>query len=480
MTLKTVSEELILERLHFENPWWTTGEIDVDYEQMPRRLFFPAFYDLVSIGDVRRAVVLMGPRRVGKTVMMHHTISSLIRSGVSPRKIVHINIENPIFFHISLEKLFQYARRAVADDTHADWYVFFDEIQYMADWEIHLKVMVDSYRSARFIVSGSAAASLQLKSKESGAGRFTDFVLPPMTFYEYINLKELNHLIHPTEKKMHHHPEQFFTTTHIKELNREFVSYINFGGYPEVIFSKSIQANPGRFIRSDIIDKVLLRDLPSIYGIENVQELNKLFSTIAYNSGAELSYQSLSTNSGIHKKTLQRYMVYLEAAYLIKTAHRIDDNARHFKRADYFKVYLTNPSLRSALFAPIEATDDMMGKMVETAIFSQWLHHISEIPVYARWTKGRFQGEVDLIGMHINSSEVLWASEIKWSNRYIDKPSELKSLIKFCKANHLPDVLVTSIDKSGMVHHEGINFHFIPSSLYAYAVGVYAIEGATH
>jgi len=121
MALKTVSEELILDRLHFENPWWKTGEIDIDYDQMPRRLFFSAFYDLISLGDVRRSVVLMGPRRVGKTVMMHHAISSLIRSGVSPRKIVYVNIENPVFFNISLDQLFQYGRRSVADDEHTDW-----------------------------------------------------------------------------------------------------------------------------------------------------------------------------------------------------------------------------------------------------------------------------------------------------------------------------------------------------------------------
>ena len=65
-----------------------------------------------------------------------------------------------------------------------------------------------------------------------------------------------------------------------------FIDYLNYGGYPEVVFSEEIRENPGQFIRHDIIDKVLLRDLPSLYGISDVQELNSLFTMIAYHSGA--------------------------------------------------------------------------------------------------------------------------------------------------------------------------------------------------
>ena len=52
---------------------------------------------------------------------------------------------------------------------------FFDEIQYLKNWEIHLKSLVDRNRRTKFIASGSAAAALRMKSIESGAGRFSDF-----------------------------------------------------------------------------------------------------------------------------------------------------------------------------------------------------------------------------------------------------------------------------------------------------------------
>lgn len=115
----------------------------------------------------------------------------------------------------------------------------------------------------------------------------------------------------------------------------------------------SFKKDPRQFIRHDIIDKVLLRDLPSLYGITDVQELNSLFNMIAYRSGDQFSYQKLAQVSGVKKDTLKKYIQYLEAAFLIKLIHRTDYTARSFKRDVNFKIYLTNPSLRCALFEPI-------------------------------------------------------------------------------------------------------------------------------
>jgi predicted AAA+ superfamily ATPase len=81
---------------------------------------------------------------------------------------------------------------------------------------------------------------------------------------------------------------------------------------------------------------VLLRDLPSLYGISDTQELNRLFTTLAYNTGNEVSIDELSKDSGVAKNTLRKYLEYLEAAFLIHRLYRIDENARRFKRAMHF------------------------------------------------------------------------------------------------------------------------------------------------
>lgn len=472
--LRPVSEDLIIKRIRLENPWWDTGEIPSNYAPLKRRLYFDQLYQQITLLSVRRATVLMGPRRVGKTVMLYQVIQQLINDGVPPRKICFLSIDAPIYNNISLEELLGLCKKALNDSTTDHLYVIFDEIQYLKNWEVHLKSMVDLYHEVRFVVSGSAAAALKLKSNESGAGRFSDFMLPPLTFQEYLHLKDLTYLL---RREAYHWlpdvpPFWFDLTDDWDTLNAHFLAYINFGGYPEVIFNKDIQQDPGRFIRSDIIDKVLLRDLPSLYGIRDVQELNSLFNVIAYNSGNEFNLESLSQESGVDKQTIRRYLEYLEAAFLIKILYPVGINTKRFQRDSRFKIYLTNPSMRCALFAPITFTDDHFGQMVETAIVAQWLHR-GDVPLhFAAWPGG----EVDLV-MVAPSQKPLFVVEIKWSNQYVTNPGKLKSLLKYARENKKKVVWVTSIDKVNHRTYENTEFCYIPAASYCFSVGKYSFTG---
>jgi len=466
-----IPTEKIMERLRYENPWWISKRIPEVYRTMAKRLYFRLFYPFVIEKNVKRALVLMGPRRVGKTVMLFHSIQELLTENVNPQKIFFIGIDNPIYVHLGLEDILNLCKQSLNLDNLNGCFVFFDEIQYLKDWERHLKVLVDSYPETKFIVSGSAAAALKWHSTESGAGRFTDFMLPPLTFQEYIHLREMNHLMYDGKITYAENQISYGLTHDIKALNREFAHYLNFGGFPEVVLSEKIQSDMGRYVKNDIVDKVLLRDLPSLYGIKDVQELNRFFTYIAYNTGNEFSYETMSKESGIQKDTLKRYLEYLEAAFLIKVLNKVDVTAKRLKRVTSFKVYLTNPSLRTALFSPIAETDHEMGNMVETAVLSQWMHREKLDLTYARWKEGRKEGEVDLVLVDDKTFKPLWGVEIKWSNRYFEKPSELKSLIQFCKSNHFKYALVTSIDCYGIKQIGELQFTFLPASIYCYNIG---------
>lgn len=466
-------ERQIIGRLRVDNPWWTESAIAPYYDKMQPRLYLDIFYPLVADTEIRRALILMGPRRVGKTVMLYHTIQRLISNGVSPQNIIYISVETPIYNKILLEQLFNLAKQALnKSGSNEQFYVFFDEIQYLKDWELNLKSLVDTYLNVKFVASGSAAAELRKLSNESGAGRFTDFNLPPLTFYEYVHLKDYALLMHPITMDWANGEITGFSTFDISKLNKLFVDYINYGGYPEVVFSERIQENPGQFIRNDIIDKVLLRDLPSLYGITDVQELNSLFTIIAYHSGAQFSYEGLSKDSGVRKETIRKYIHYLESAFLLKKIRRADDTAKEYRREMMFKLYLTNPSLRCALFQPIDENDEVIGNMVETAVFAQWIPREANI-AYANWNVGnRIKGEVDIVGINEAKQKPQWAVEVKWSNKPFANPlAELKSLATFMQTNGLTHAIVTSISEEGRKELPFGNLIFLPVACYAYTVG---------
>ncbi len=467
--MQQIPKEQVLKRLARENPWWQEPfEIPALYAGWRPRPYLDLFLPLVLSRAVRRAVVLMGPRRVGKTVLLHHAIQRLIRNGIEPRRICYVSIDHPLYNGLSLEQLIEHCTEATGASAQGAVFVF-DEIQYLRDWEIHLKRLVDDYPEAKLVVSGSAAAALRLKSHESGAGRFTEFLLPPLTFHEYLVLLGEEGLV-----EVGAGVDQAPATSDIPALNERFLHYINFGGYPEVVLSPEIQADPGRFVKNDIIDKVLLRDLPSLYGIQDIQELNSLFTTLAFNTAQELSFEPLAVSSGVAKGTLRRYIEYLEAAFLIRVVHRVDDNARRFQRANLFKVYLTNPSLRSALFAPLGEDDEAIGSMVETAVFAQWFHWDEPLH-YARWR----DGEIDIIYLDPRRQSVKWAAEVKWSDRYLSRPQELRKAIDFCRRNGAESLTVTTRTQAATIQEGGVRLDFIPAALYCFQTGYSLLQART-
>ncbi|WP_022662316.1 ATP-binding protein [Paucidesulfovibrio longus] len=469
-----VSEREVLERMVSDNPWWESGGVAAFYDDLGRRDYFPEFYRLLAVSTVRRAVVLMGPRRVGKTVMLFQTVAELLRAGQNPTRILYVSVDMPLFQGMPLERLMRLFMERNGIDRQERMVVLFDEIQYLPDWERHLKSLMDTYLHARVAVSGSAAAALKLKSDESGAGRFTDYLLPPLTFAEYLALiGREGELVREQEA---HQPElPNYSVRDMAGLNAEFLNYLNYGGYPEAVADPEVRGDPARFIKRDIVDKVLLRDLPSLYGIQDIQELNRLLNTVVYNSGNVLSLDQLSKSSGVSKDTIRKYLEYLEAAFLIRKVRRMDEHGRWFQRERSFKVYLTNPSLRAALFSPVRDGDEAMGLLTETAIFSQWFHCREEL-AYARWKTG----EVDLV--HLDQlGQPRWALEVKWTDRYYDSPEELKGLLTFAR-NVLrapaSTVTVTTKTRSGERSVQGQRIDFIPASLYCYTVGKNLLQWA--
>ena len=113
--LKNVAKSQVLDRIRFENPWWVSGQVDPYYTGMPRRMYYKQFEQLANEQEIHRALVLMGPRRVGKTVMLYHWVQHLLDNKTNPRKIIFITIENPIYNNTSLNQLFAYALEAVGN-----------------------------------------------------------------------------------------------------------------------------------------------------------------------------------------------------------------------------------------------------------------------------------------------------------------------------------------------------------------------------
>lgn len=439
--------------------------MDAPTQALRPRAYLGPVRQLLLEHALRRAVVLLGPRRVGKTILIRHLIANLLSRNVHPARIAYVEMDHPLLHGQSLETLIAQVETA-SPAGEGPRYLFFDEIQSHKDWEKHLKPLVDHRADLRILVSGSAAAALKRKSTESGAGRFTDFLLPPLTFSEYLQLRpELPAIVEEQ-------PNQYVLND-IGALNTQFVDYVNFGGYPELALSDVVRNDPARFVKSDIVDKVLLRDLPQLYGIKDIQELNSLFTLLAFNTAEEVSFEQLSQRSGVGKPTIQKYIEYLEAAFLIKRVFRVDQDGKRYQRERHFKVYLTNSAMFTGLFGTRQPEEPEFGHLVETALFAQRFHEGARLN-YARW--GADDCEVDLV----ESSQALRpiaALEIKWSDKYVHRPEALKGLMKFARKNRLPLVLATTRSQFSRAPVDEGEVRQWPVAVLAFHYGVSAVRG---
>jgi hypothetical protein len=208
--------------------------------------------------------------------------------------------------------------------------------------------------------------------------------------------------------------------------------------------------------------------LPTLYGIANIPELNKLFTTVAYNSGHVISMEALSKNSGISKATIGRYLEYLEAAFLIVRMRRVDETAKRLQRERNFKVFLSNPSMRAALFGPVTKDDPTMGALAETALVTQYLHApLFRDLCFARWG----QGEVDLVRVDPTSQRPLWALDAKWSDSACDSPGSWTGLLDFAGANKLDTVHMTSRSVTKTFTHGRFNHVVLALPMACFEIG---------
>ncbi|MDR4305670.1 ATP-binding protein [Chelatococcus sambhunathii] len=469
--MRSISEADIQVRLQRDNPWWEVGVNAIPEERLPRRVYFRPFADLALDERIRRAAVLLGPRRVGKTVMIKQLVAEAITTGYQAANILYVSIDAPVYAGFPLERYLSAFKEYKRDERYL---VLFDEIQYLKDWEVHLKDLIDSYPNVKFVATGSAAAALRLKSKESGAGRFSEFMLPPLTFFEFLDFQHLREeLIKETSHDRGGYEYIDYEVKDIGRLNFEFVNYLNYGGYPEAVLNEHIRKNTDQFIRNDIIDKVLLKDLPSLYGINDIQELNRLFSFLAYNAGQEASLEKISRESGLTKPTIKRYIEYLESAFLIIKISTVDDTCKSLQRERNFKIYLNNPSMRAALFAPVSQDDTTsIGHLTESAIFSQWQHDSRGMGQlrYARW---RNEGEVDIVYIDTFDQKPRWVVEIKWSDEIAKKWSDATSSMAFFirKNPKIGSAVFTTrtFEKKATLEERPLEIR--PSALYCYLLG---------
>ncbi len=406
------SKESILKVLSAYNPWWKTGVMNQSLAKTYKRFAFHEAMKRLSETNIRRTVVLTGTRRVGKTTIQYQMIDALLKSGVSPNKIVFISMDHPML------KLSQF--QDVLDCYHEniyalqDVYYFFDEIQYAQDWDRWLKTIYDMQPETHVVATGSASPALMKGSRESGAGRWSIIQVPTLSFYEYCELLGVDRPDIPAELKVTSllHKTQIDRNQIMMQLSKvqnHFIRYLQVGGFPELALADN-DLLAQQIMREDVVDKVLKRDLPSLYNIRNATELERIFLYLCNVSSEIVSIEAITKElNGVSRTTVENYVQFLESANLIYQSWPVDMAGKKVLKARP-KIYIADAAIRNAvLMDDAIITDPVgMGKVVETAVYK----HVAAFYYQYATSVGYFRGgkknkEIDIVVDYPNSRNIL-------------------------------------------------------------------------
>lgn len=286
----------LLERILKQNIWWQHGKIE-EIQGLKKRYLMQ---EIISYLANPQILAILGLRRTGKTTLLKQIIETLAES-TNPKRILYFSFDEILGKDPDIiEKLLEIYENEILRSELKEVYIFFDEINHIKDWQVILKRYYDLNRQIKFFVSGSSSIHLN-KAKESLAGRIYDFELPPLSFKEYLYLKNI-----------------FIKNTKLESLalKKEFNRYLLSGSLPEIMneddFSKI-----KKYITS-VTDKIIFHDIPKVYPVDEPEALNVILSLISQKPGMILEYQSLSKNLKLSYQTVSKYVGYLEKAYLIK------------------------------------------------------------------------------------------------------------------------------------------------------------------
>lgn len=418
--MSITTKEGILKVLTAYNPWWKTGIVNPKMSKTYKRFAFYEAMHRIEEKDIRRLVVLTGTRRVGKTTIQYQMIENLLNSGVSPQRIVFISMDHPMLKLSQFQEILECYHENIYPEQ--DVYYFFDEVQYAQDWDRWLKTIYDTQPDTHVVATGSASPALMKGSRESGAGRWSIIQVPTLSFYEYCELIGVDKPDIPKDLKVTSllgktQIERSQIMMQLSKVQNHFMRYLQVGGFPELALADNdILAQ--QIMRDDVVDKVLKRDLPSLYNIRNATELERIFLYLCNVSSEIVSIEAITKElNGVSRTTVENYISYLESANLIYQSWPVDMAGKKVLKASP-KIYIADAAIRNAVLMDDSIMTDAteMGKVVETAVYK----HIAAFYYQFATSVGYFRGgkkgkEIDVVVDYPNIKNML--IEVKYREK---------------------------------------------------------------
>ena len=309
-----------------QNPWHRTSSVPVLFAPPRERPLAQILWQRLLRDQPRCYQLIIGPRQVGKTTVLYQTVRRLLDNGVEPGRVWWLRMDHPLLMRESLGALVREALRVSPASGDRPLYLMLDELAYAKDWDKWLMTFYDERWPVRVAANSSAAAALQDRRYESGAGRWEVQYLLPYLLTEYLDLMEKPRSVEVGEDLAA--TLRFWPTggRADEDLIAGRLDLMWTGGFPELLSSRPRQMDDDghwllqsqRVLRSDAVERAVYKDIPQSFGVGNPVLLERLLYVLAGQITGLLSPKNISQHlDGLSGPTLDKYLSYLERAFLV-------------------------------------------------------------------------------------------------------------------------------------------------------------------
>lgn len=385
--------------------------------------------------DIDIIKVLTGMRRSGKSIILKQIMDEIIStSKVSKDHIIYINFEDFAYEEIKTSKLFyEFVKSKMIDDEK--YYMFFDEIQHVSEFEKVIASFKATCNCSIFI-TGSNSKLLSGELATLLVGRTVEFKILPFSYKESCDYLELNGI------NVNH--DEFF------------YNYLEFGGLPQRFDFKSPDATL-KYLKEHyqgICEKDIFKKNSSI----EKYKFNAICSYVLANAGKEFSAENVmnfynSNNQAakkeIEKKTIYNYLEKMEKAFLISRVQRFNIAGKEILKTKE-KQYAMDMGLRIIQTNTVHFEDTFF---LENIIYNELI--VRDYEVFVGKT---YKGEVDFVAIKGNKKCFIQVAYLLASQATIDREFDAFSPISDASPKYVLSLDKMDMSRNGIAHINIIDF----------------------
>ena len=327
--------------------------------------------------DYKKALIIFGPRQVGKTTLAKAFAENL------REEFEYFNGDNAVTKSLwKIENI-----EALKQSFGKKKVVILDEAQMIEQVGLICKQLIDTELGIQFVITGSSSLTIADKTQEPLTGRKWEYFLYPISCAELMIYQGI---------------PQFLQTVS---------QYLVYGMYPEVVTNMP----DAKEILTNITSSYLYKDVLALVGLKRPQLLEKILKALALQVGSEVSLNELANLVSADVKTVDNYIYLLEQAFVVFRLGTISRNERN-EISTKKKIYFYDNGIRNAIignFAPISARQDI-GALWENFLITERKKLLDYHGFHGRtyFWRNKQQAEIDYVE-EIDGK--VYAFEFKWN-----------------------------------------------------------------